>query len=272
MKKRSTLYRRLGKPAFDVLASALLVIVLSPALIVLAISVRVFLGTPVIFRQTRSGRQQQPFTIFKFRTMTNACDAYGNLLPDSERLTPFGRFLRGSSMDELPGLFNVLLGTMSLVGPRPLLPRYDAYYTERESQRFELLPGITGWAQINGRNDLTWNDRLAWDARYADECSLGLDLKILFLTAIKVLRRDNVQVDPGLTFGFLDVERQQHAKSQDLPAQWKYRTEGALAGVRGFSEGRSAFERLQADQLAIQTMSAIDPQPNVAEFPLRQKE
>jgi lipopolysaccharide/colanic/teichoic acid biosynthesis glycosyltransferase len=214
MQHRSSFYRRFGKQLFDVLVASLLLIVLSPILIGLALLVRVFLGNPILFCQTRSGYQQEPFTIWKFRTMTNARDAEGNLLPDSQRLTRFGRFLRGSSLDELPELFNVLRGTMSLVGPRPLLPRYDGYYTEREAQRFDFLPGITGWAQINGRNDLGWDDRLACDVRYAESVSFVFDLKILFLTLIKVLRRDNVQVDPGLTFGFLDEERRHRLEAQ----------------------------------------------------------
>ena len=216
MEKNQSFYRRLGKRLFDMLISTLLLIALSPLLIILAILVRLFLGAPVLFRQVRSGFQQQPFTILKFRTMTNGCDAHGNLLPDSQRLTQFGKFLRGSSLDELPELLNVLWGTMSLVGPRPLLPRYDAYYTEREARRFDLLPGITGWAQINGRNDLGWDERLACDVHYEDTCSFALDLRILFLTILKVLRRDNVQVDPGLTFGFLDEERSQRAEAQKV--------------------------------------------------------
>ncbi|HYT87722.1 MAG TPA: sugar transferase [Gemmataceae bacterium] len=211
MSNGSTFYRRHGKRLLDVLVSAMALVILAPVLLLLAVLVRGFLGSPVLFRQTRSGRDRRPFTILKFRTMTNACDATGKLLPDTERLTRFGRFLRRTSLDELPELLNVLKGEMSLVGPRPLLPRYDAYYSEPEARRFDLLPGITGWAQINGRNDLAWDDRLACDVWYAESYSLLLDLKILFLTIIKVIRRDNIQVDPGLTFGALDEERRQRA-------------------------------------------------------------
>jgi lipopolysaccharide/colanic/teichoic acid biosynthesis glycosyltransferase len=143
--------------------------------------------------------------------MTNARAVSGELLSDSERLTRFGRFLRHTSLDELPELWNVLKGEMSLIGPRPLLPRYDPYYTERESLRFDLLPGITGWAQINGRNDLAWQDRLECDVSYADKCCFALDVKILCLTIFKVLRRDNVQVDPGLSVGYMDEERRRTA-------------------------------------------------------------
>lgn len=181
--------------------------VLSPLLVLLAVLVRCLLGGPVLFRQERTGIHKQSFTILKFRTMTNACDANGNLLSDSQRLTRFGNFLRSTSLDELPELWNVVVGDMSLVGPRPLLPRYNSSYTERESKRFELLPGITGWAQINGRNDLAWDDRLECDVHYVEKLSLGLDLKILLLTIVKVLRRDNVEVDPERTFGNLDEER-----------------------------------------------------------------
>src|SRR5947209_8318604 len=154
MTTRPTFYRRRGKRLLDLVLSATALVALAPLLLVLAALVRAFLGTPVLFRQQRSGLGRRPFQILKFRTMTDARDAAGALLPDSERLTRLGFFLRLTSLDELPELFNVLHGEMSLVGPRPLLPQYDAYYTEREARRFELLPGITGWAQINGRNEL----------------------------------------------------------------------------------------------------------------------
>ena len=173
--------------------------------------VRCFLGKPVLFRQQRSGHNRRPFTIFKFRTMTDARDACGALLPDSRRLTWFGRMLRLSSLDELPELFNVLKGDMSLVGPRPLLPQYDSYYSEEELRRFEVLPGITGWAQINGRNELLWDDRLGCDIWYARVYTFAMDLKILVLTVVKVLGRNNIQPDPGATFGPLDEERRRRA-------------------------------------------------------------
>jgi lipopolysaccharide/colanic/teichoic acid biosynthesis glycosyltransferase/glycosyltransferase involved in cell wall biosynthesis len=203
----STFYRRRGKRLFDSVVSAATLVGLTPVLLLLAFLVRCFLGAPVLFRQKRSGRGQRPFTLVKFRTMTDACDTAGQLLPDSQRLTRFGRLLRSTSLDELPELWNVLKGDMSLVGPRPLLPRYDPYYSHQELRRFDLLPGLTGWAQINGRNDLAWDDRLACDVWYAGACSFGLDLKILFRTVIKVLRWANVQADPGATFGALDAER-----------------------------------------------------------------
>jgi lipopolysaccharide/colanic/teichoic acid biosynthesis glycosyltransferase len=208
---RSTWYLRGGKRLFDIVVSATALVALLPLLLLLALLVRCFLGAPVLFRQRRSGLGRRSFTIWKFRSMTDERDADGELLPDSRRLTRFGRLLRLSSLDELPELWNVLKGDMSLVGPRPLLPQYDSYYTERELRRFDLLPGITGWAQINGRYDLAWDDRLAFDVRYVESCSFGLDLKILALTVIKVLRRDNIQADPGKTFGALDAERRLRA-------------------------------------------------------------
>lgn len=212
----ASFYRRRGKRLFDVAASAGALLLLAPLLLVLAVLVRCFLGAPILFRQRRSGRGKQPFTILKFRSMTEERDIDGALLPESRRLTRFGRLLRSSSLDELPELLNVLKGDMSLVGPRPLLPQYDPYYSTSEDRRFELLPGITGWAQINGRNDLAWDERLACDIWYAEHCSLGLDLKIMLRTIGKVLRRDNIQVDPGQTFGTLDEERRRRA---EMPAR-----------------------------------------------------
>jgi lipopolysaccharide/colanic/teichoic acid biosynthesis glycosyltransferase len=217
---RTTFYTRHGKRWLDVLAAACALLVLAPVLVLLALLVRIFLGAPVLFRQERTGLGRRRFTILKFRTMTDEPDAQGILLPDSQRLTRFGRWLRRSSLDELPELWNVIKGEMSLVGPRPLLPRYDAHYSKREALRFAVLPGITGWAQINGRNDLPWDDRLECDAWYVESCSFVLDLKILCRTVVKVLRRENIQADPGQTFGALDEERRRPSggRGQPLPA------------------------------------------------------
>lgn len=209
MNRQSTFYRRYGKRILDVLVSGLALAVLSPLLIILAVLVRILLGGPVLFRQQRAGQNKRAFTILKFRTMTNACDANGKLLSDSERLTSFGKLLRSTSLDELPELWNIFIGEMSLVGPRPLLLRYNAYYSDRESRRFDLLPGLTGWAQINGRNTLAWDDRLELDVHYVENCSLALDAKILILTVFKVLRRENVHVNTDLVESYLDEERQQ---------------------------------------------------------------
>ena len=213
MKSASTFYRQYGKRIFDFLVSAVALILLSPLLVVTAVLVRLLLGGPVLFRQQRAGQHKRSFTILKFRTMTNACDAEGNLLSDSARLTTFGKFLRATSLDELPELWNIVVGEMSLVGPRPLLLRYNSSYSERESQRFELLPGLTGWAQINGRNTLAWDDRLELDVHYVENCSFAFDLKILFQTVFKVLRRENVHVNTDLIESYLDEERQQRVSS-----------------------------------------------------------
>ncbi|MBN1640890.1 MAG: sugar transferase, partial [Anaerolineae bacterium] len=149
----------------------------------------------------------KPFTLIKFRTMTDARDADGKLRPDAERLTPLGRFLRSTSLDELPELLNVIRGEMSLVGPRPLLMRYDPYFRASERSRFLVRPGITGLAQVSGRNDLPWDERIAADVRYVDECSLGLDLAVLFSTAWQALRREGLRVDPGTNMLDFDEER-----------------------------------------------------------------
>jgi len=205
------MYRKYGKRLLDVLITVAALVFLAPVLLFLAAVARVLLGAPVLFRQQRPGLHGKAFTILKFRTMTQERDLAGKLLPDGRRLTRLGRFLRGTSLDELPELFNVLKGEMSLVGPRPLVLRYLPYFTERERTRLDMLPGITGWAQVNGRNDLSWDERLACDAWYVENCSLWLDLSILAMTVVKVLRRDNVQVDPGLSWRSLDEERRERA-------------------------------------------------------------
>ncbi|ASK36416.1 sugar transferase [Alcanivorax sp. N3-2A] len=180
------------KRCMDVLLSALLLIALSPILLVLMALVRWRIGAPVFFSQQRPGLAGAPFRMIKFRTMTNARDADGELLPDDQRLVPFGRFLRSTSLDELPELVNVLKGEMSLVGPRPLLMEYLPLYSPRQARRHEVRPGVTGWAQINGRNALSWEQKFELDVWYVDHHSLGLDLKILFLTALKVIQREGV--------------------------------------------------------------------------------
>jgi len=154
--------------------------------------IHLLMGRPALFRQTRIGRGGKPFTFFKFRTMTDARDARGELLPDARRLTRLGRFLRATSLDELPQLWNVLRGDMSLVGPRPLLPQYLPRYDSRQRRRHEVKPGITGWAQINGRNALSWEEKFDLDVWYVDHQSFRLDMKILWLTLLKVLRRDGI--------------------------------------------------------------------------------
>lgn len=180
------------KRLFDILLSACGLLVLAMPLLALAWQVRRKLGSPVLFTQVRPGLHGKPFRMVKFRTMTDERDASGALLPDAQRLTPFGRFLRSSSLDELPELWNVLRGEMSLVGPRPLLMEYLHLYSPEQARRHEVRPGITGWAQVNGRNAISWTDKFALDVWYVDHRSLWLDMRILWLTVRKVLVRDGI--------------------------------------------------------------------------------
>lgn len=187
------------KRAFDLIASISALLILSPVLIVVAALVRWRMGSPVLFAQQRPGLGGQPFTMYKFRTMTDERDANGDLLPDAQRLTRLGRFMRSASLDELPELFNVLKGDMSIVGPRPLLTQYLERYTPEQARRHEVCPGITGWAQINGRNAITWEEKFALDVWYVDNASLWLDIKIIALTVWKVLRREGISAQGDAT-------------------------------------------------------------------------
>lgn len=184
------------KRCFDVCVAALALTVLAIPLLWLALLVRVKLGKPVLFSQVRPGMQGKPFRMIKFRTMTDARGADGALLPDAQRLTSLGRFLRSTSLDELPELWNVLKGDMSLVGPRPLLMEYLPLYTPQQARRHEVRPGITGWAQVNGRNALSWEEKFAHDVWYVDHASVLLDIRILWMTVRKVLVRDGISA-PG---------------------------------------------------------------------------
>jgi sugar transferase EpsL len=186
----------MGKRAFDLLLGSFLICVLAPVLAVLALCVRLKLGQPVLFRQKRPGLLGRPFELRKFRTMTDRRDGSGNLLPDSVRLTAFGRWLRRTSLDELPELVNVIRGEMSLVGPRPLLMEYLPLYSPEQARRHEVRPGITGWAQVNGRNSLSWEEKFLLDVWYVDNRSMLLDLRILTMTITKVLRKEGV-TQPG---------------------------------------------------------------------------
>lgn len=187
------------KRFFDIVIAALALLLLAIPLLALIWQVRRKLGSPVFFRQTRPGRHGRPFQMVKFRTMTDAKGPDGRLLPDAERLTPFGRFLRSTSLDELPELFNVLKGDMSLVGPRPLLMEYLPLYTPEQARRHEVRPGVTGWAQVNGRNALGWEEKFKLDLWYVDHCSLWLDIKILWFTVRKVLVREGISADGEAT-------------------------------------------------------------------------
>ncbi len=195
------------KRVFDVVAALAGLVLLGPLLLLTALLVRINLGSPVLFRQKRPGLHARVFTILKFRTMIDKRDAAGNLLQDAERLTPFGRMLRSTSLDELPELINVLKGDMSLVGPRPLLTRYLPYYTEREGLRHTVRPGITGWAQIHGRNCLSWDDRLALDVWYVEQRSFLLDIGIILRTMTAVFKREGLVADPRSIMFNLDEER-----------------------------------------------------------------
>lgn len=183
------MYKKYVKRLLDIVLSGLALILLSPILLVVAILVRIKLGSPVIFHQKRPGKDEKIFTLCKFRTMTDGKDENGNLLPDEVRLTKFGKLLRSTSLDELPELWNIFKGDMSIVGPRPLLVRYLPFYKEEERKRHSVRPGLTGYAQVNGRNALNWEDRFAYDLKYVEECSLALDIKILFQTVEKVFKR-----------------------------------------------------------------------------------
>ncbi len=186
------MYRRFGKRLLDVALAVIALVALSPVLAVVALMVRRSLGSPALFRQRRLGRGGVPFPVAKFRTMTDARDAAGDLLPDGERIPRFGRLLRSTSLDELPELLNVLRGEMSLVGPRPLILDYAGRYTPEQMRRHAVRPGITGWAQVNGRNTLSWEERFALDVWYVDHCTLMLDLRILVRTVANVVRRTGI--------------------------------------------------------------------------------
>ena len=180
------------KRLFDLFASLLLLCILLLPLVILYLLIKKNQGTPVLFTQVRPGMNAQPFMLVKFRSMTDARDELGNLLPDEVRLTRFGTWLRSTSLDELPELWNVIRGEMSLVGPRPLLMEYLPLYNEEQSRRHEVRPGITGWAQINGRNALSWDERFKQDVWYVDHCNIWLDIKILWLTVQKVIAREGI--------------------------------------------------------------------------------
>jgi lipopolysaccharide/colanic/teichoic acid biosynthesis glycosyltransferase len=187
------------KRLFDILISVFLLIVLCPIMIVIAILVILNLGLPILFKQVRPGYLGKPFLIFKFRTMSNLSSANGNLLSDNKRLTKLGRILRATSLDELPTLINVLIGDMSLVGPRPLLIEYLPLYDKNQARRHEVKPGITGWAQVHGRNALSWEEKFKLDVEYVEKVTLSLDLKILWMTFLNVVQRKGINADGHAT-------------------------------------------------------------------------
>lgn len=197
----------MAKRLFDIVCSTIALWLLGPLIFFVAVLVRRRLGRPVLFRQIRPGLNAQPFVMLKFRSMRDMVDEYGNLLPDKMRFTSFGLFLRSTSLDELPELVNVLRGEMSLVGPRPLLMKYLPHYKGKEKLRHAVKPGITGWAQINGRNNLSWDQKLALDVWYVENRSLWLDVKILLITVLKVIFKENVVPDAGDSVIDFDEER-----------------------------------------------------------------
>lgn len=201
------MYKRYIKRLLDIIISLAIIIVFSWLYLILILLIRFKLGTPVFFTQQRPGYKGKIFKIYKFRTMTDEVDEQGNLLPDEQRLNAFGKFIRSTSLDELPEFFNILIGDMSFVGPRPLLVRYLPYYTEEEMHRHDVRPGLTGLAQVNGRNALNWEDRFKFDLEYVDNCSFVMDIKIIFMTVGKVLNHSGVQSGADQTVADFDVYR-----------------------------------------------------------------
>lgn len=202
------MYRLWIKRMFDIILSGLALLILSPVFLVVAVLVRVKLGSPVIFHQERPGYGEKIFTLCKFRTMTDARDADGELLPDADRLTAFGSFLRKSSLDELPELWNIFKGDMSIIGPRPLLTGYLPYYTEKERIRHTVRPGLTGLAQVSGRNYIAWDERLSKDVEYVEHLNFLMDVRVLWKTVMVVLKKEDVAVETDSVEGFLWDERE----------------------------------------------------------------
>lgn len=197
-------FRLFIKRTFDIIASLGGIIVLSPIMIICAILIRINLGSPIFFKQKRIGKDNKEFEMIKFRTMKDAVDKEGNQLPDELRLTKVGEILRSLSIDELPELINILKGDMSLIGPRPLLVKYLPLYNKRQIRRHEVLPGLTGWAQVNGRNNLKWSEKFELDVYYVENWSLKLDLKIFFLTFYKIFKREGISQDGQATMEYFN--------------------------------------------------------------------
>jgi lipopolysaccharide/colanic/teichoic acid biosynthesis glycosyltransferase len=193
------IYKNFIKRFIDLIISFVALIILSPLFLIIGVLVRGKLGKPIIFKHKRPGKNEEIFTMYKFRTMTDKRDSKGHLLPNEKRHTPFGKFLRSTSLDELPGLINVLNGSMSLVGPRPLLTEYLPLYNEKHKRRHDVKPGLSGLAQVNGRNAIEWEKKFEYDLEYVEKVSLILDLKIIILTLLKVIRRENVNSSEAVT-------------------------------------------------------------------------
>ena len=206
------LYNKYTKRILDILISLTFIVLFSWLYLILVILVRIKLGSPILFCQERPGYNEKIFKLYKFRTMTDKRDEKGNLLPDSERLTKFGSMLRSTSLDELPEMFNILKGDMSLIGPRPLLVEYLPYYTEEERLRHSVRPGLTGLAQVSGRNYLAWDNRLAKDVEYVNHISFIMDVRIIIKTIMVVFKKEDVSVDTNVVEGYLWDERQKRAE------------------------------------------------------------
>lgn len=200
-------YEKFFKRPLDIIFSFLALIILSPILLIVVILVRIKLGSPIIFKQERPGKEEKVFKLYKFRTMTDAKDKKGKLLPDEKRLTKFGKLLRSTSLDELPELFNILKGDMSFIGPRPLLVEYLPYYKANEKHRHDVRPGLTGLAQVNGRNTLSWEDKFKLDLKYVNKIAFATDASMLWKTFLKVIKRSDVQMGNQLKHGKLNIER-----------------------------------------------------------------
>lgn len=216
MQKRSMIYSKYIKRLLDILISLTFIVLFSWLYLILAILVRIKLGSPILFCQERPGYNEKIFRLYKFRTMTDKRDENGRLLPDSERLTKFGSMLRSTSLDELPEMFNILKGDMSLIGPRPLLVEYLPYYTEEERLRHSVRPGLTGLAQVSGRNLLGWDERFKTDVEYVKNINFAMDVRILFRTVKKVLVRDDIEIDTNKSEGnFAEIRRAKQAAEQN---------------------------------------------------------
>lgn len=210
------MYKKFFKRFFDIVLSLIAIIILSPVYLIISILVLIFMGWPIFFKQPRPGKNEKIFNMYKFRTMTNKKDKDGNLLPDEQRLNGFGKFLRKTSLDELPEIFLILSGKMSFVGPRPLVVQYLPYYTEEEHHRHDVRPGLTGWAQVNGRNNLNWDDRFKLDVEYVNNISLKFDVKIILLTIKKVVKASDINVrGTGKMVDFDEYRRKQNELNRE---------------------------------------------------------
>lgn len=208
------MYKKFFKRFFDIILSLIAIIILSPVYLIISVLVLIFMGWPILFKQPRPGKNEKIFNMYKFRTMTNKKDKDGNLLPDDQRLPKFGKFLRKTSLDELPEIFCILNGSMSFVGPRPLLVKYLPYYTDEEHHRHDVRPGLTGWAQANGRNLVNWDERFKLDLEYVNNVSLKMDIKVILKTISIVLKREGITDGKTETMTFLDEERKEKCKKK----------------------------------------------------------